>query len=542
MTRWMKLALWLALAMLCSACASYATLGKVTVAGSADAQAITRLKISRGNTPLGATPGMRINKGDVIETDADTRLVLNFFAGEAVLFPGTRVEIRDTDPDLFAWFGKLWLHGLFGTKTDYVAAASEGTEYLVEIDQPTESTTVTVIEGSVRFDSPLGAWGSFVAQQGERVGTKRLGQVTRTTLSPEQYNLLLQELNATGLGSSLLVPEVRGLSLEAARSELTRQGLSIADVQAMPVERGRVGLVVSQSPPPGGRSQVVRLGVGGEAIPVPSLIGGSAQTAPTALEAARLKLGRITQLYSGHEKPGTITAQDPSAGTSAVSGQAVDVTVEAAPSRVPSLVGVPTKNLAALLEKSGLRLGSSSDELSETADAVVLRQDPPAERLVGPGSAVNVVVARGAVRVPNLLELRAEPALAKLVALGLSGNGPAAPPPADAALARASTGRTEPTVNAQQPEPRTMVPRGTSVELHYTVPALLCTVPDAAKSGPPVGIKQRFQQAGLVAQVVEAGSSDASSFNVQAQSAPAGAQIACGSMVTVKGAWQELIR
>jgi beta-lactam-binding protein with PASTA domain len=446
------------------ACAAPATLGRATLSGRDSPDALAQVSITRKNAPIPATPGMQLEKDDVIETGAEATLLLRFGGEEAVLFPSTRIAVLDPDPDLWMWFGDLWLHGLFKTKTEYVSAASEGTEYLVQLDRATHATTVTVIEGTVRFDSPRALWGSFLAEQGERVITKDGATPARARLTTAEFNDLLQRLNATRISSTLVVPDVRGLLVEPARTELGRQGLVIQEEQPMPVDAARVGRVVSQSPPPGGRANAVRLGVGAASIRVPSLLGTSPELAPNALSPLGLKLGNLSRRYTGSQKPGLICAQRPTAGTGVLSGSAVDVTVELEPVIVPALVDKPRAEVARLLAEHQLGLGRSRERLVEdTQDLLVLEQSPTAGLTVSPGTKVDIVVARAAVRVPDLHGKRRSDALRILSSAGLVGDGPI-PEETPGTFAKVRVG---PVVSDQSPEAGTLVVPGSTVTLRF---------------------------------------------------------------------------
>ena len=113
------------------------------------------LRLTRGASQQTAAPDTVLQPGDAIWTGPNTEAVISYPSGaRAYLRPNTQVSIGS----LFVEIGKVFVkvRGVFQVKTAFVTAASEGTEYWVEV-QPAGVRTV-VAEGQVNFYSNAGAW------------------------------------------------------------------------------------------------------------------------------------------------------------------------------------------------------------------------------------------------------------------------------------------------------------------------------------------------------------------------------------------------
>jgi hypothetical protein len=120
--------------------------------GVARLTADNRASVSRRRAPVGYAPGMAIELGDDIETDASNHALIEFDNGDAVyMSPATRVRIGS----IFVYFGEIFAkivsgQGTFRADSDVVSAGVERTEFLMRVDRQTRQTTVTVRSGVVR--------------------------------------------------------------------------------------------------------------------------------------------------------------------------------------------------------------------------------------------------------------------------------------------------------------------------------------------------------------------------------------------------------
>jgi len=161
------------------------------------------------------------------------------------------------------------------------------------------------------------------------------------------------------------------------------------------------------------------------ATPVPEVVGQTQEAAETALTDAGLT-STVVQAPSDDQPAGTVVSSDPVAGTSAVLGSAVALTVSSGPSAVtvPGLAGSSQDQAREQLAQAGLTVGSveTTDEDPKADKGSVVRTDPGADASVAPGTAVKLFVASGQVTVPELVGQARDAARAQLNALGLQVN------------------------------------------------------------------------------------------------------------------------
>ena len=167
---------------------------------------------------------------------------------------------------------------------------------------------------------------------------------------------------------------------------------------------------------------VAVLATRGAGVVVPDVVGMPQAEATAALEAAGLKVGKVTQDPEAQVEPGRVVSQDPLAGAESNEGGAVDLVIATVPSvEVPDVVGLDQASAEKALKTAGLVVGKVTQK--QTADAkpgVVLEQDPAAAKQANQGSAVDLVVAAAAlVKVPNVVGQTQADAKTTLEAAGL---------------------------------------------------------------------------------------------------------------------------
>jgi RHS repeat-associated protein len=137
---------------------------------------------------------------------------------------------------------------------------------------------------------------------------------------------------------------------------------------------------------------------------VPSVINQTRNDAETAIVAAQLTVGIVTQDSSPTIPSGKVKSQNPAAGLYVAKGTAVDLVVSLGPAtvNVPDVVNRPQAEAESLITAAGLRLGTISTENSETVEAgLVISQNPGAGTSVPQDSSVNLVVSLGSTLPPD---------------------------------------------------------------------------------------------------------------------------------------------
>ena len=133
--------------------------------------------------------------------------------------------------------------------------------------------------------------------------------------------------------AKVIMPEVRGLSVEEAKRRLAGVGLRNVEPRAASVSFDRPNVVVAQLPMPGqALSPSTRTVLGfslpaSQVVPVPSLVGIPLSQAQASLYAAGLSLGAVTYITDPAQPPGIITYA-PSSYT--VRGAPIQMTVNRA--------------------------------------------------------------------------------------------------------------------------------------------------------------------------------------------------------------------
>ena len=200
----------------------------------------------------------------------------------------------------------------------------------------------------------------------------------------------------------ITVPDVTGKQLTLARQILEDQHLRVTVAETFDASVP-VGVVVSQTPEAGStvkeeRTITIYVSKGGEEMEMPNLRGLKQSEAIDRLQQMGLRLGSAYETFSD-EDTGTVISQDPRSGTRISKGQSVDITVSKGQKikkvSVPNVKGVPSDRAHTMIEGSGLKVGSVSEEASTQAAGTVVSQSPAAGAEADSGSAVSLVISSG---------------------------------------------------------------------------------------------------------------------------------------------------
>jgi YD repeat-containing protein len=203
-------------------------------------------------------------------------------------------------------------------------------------------------------------------------------------------------------------------------------------------------------------------------VPVPNLIGLMQADAQAALTAAGLVLGTVTLISSESVPAGEVMSQNPTAGTNAAGGSAVNVAVSSGPPpvTVPDVTGLPQAAAEAELRAVGLTVGGVTQEASLTIPAgYVIHQHLDGGSSIPLGSAVELVVSSGGppVTVPNVIGQPEASARGAVEAAGLL---------VGSVTQAGSTTVPAGSILAQNPAGGTSAPSGSAVQLVVSLGAL----------------------------------------------------------------------
>jgi serine/threonine-protein kinase len=154
-----------------------------------------------------------------------------------------------------------------------------------------------------------------------------------------------------------------------------------------------------------------------EGDPVPDVVGLTLNDARTEITDAGFVVGSVDQEASD-EPQGRVLEQDPDAGDNAAEGDAIDLVVSSGPEPVaiPDVVDKPRATAINELEAAGFTVREGTREASDKNAGIVLRTNPGGGTEVAPGSTVTIIVSSGpeAQRVPSVVDMTESNARATL--------------------------------------------------------------------------------------------------------------------------------
>ena len=209
-------------------------------------------------------------------------------------------------------------------------------------------------------------------------------------------------------GGGVAVPDLRGLTLDEARTTLSDVGLELGALTTGQGEPGTVeGTVIGQSPEAGAErdeGSTVDLVLAGTAeVVMPDLVGLSQADAEAAVRAAGLIVERVSSVYSNDVPAGSVADQTPLAGSKVPAGTPVTIVLSGGPqtspspgaSAVPSVVGLAQGDAVAALEDAGFTTDVTTAVSTTTPSGYVVSQIPKAGVVAEPGTTVTLVVSSG---------------------------------------------------------------------------------------------------------------------------------------------------
>jgi eukaryotic-like serine/threonine-protein kinase len=209
------------------------------------------------------------------------------------------------------------------------------------------------------------------------------------------YTKVQDQLEAT---KPVAVPFVEGTKEVLAVTNIRNAGLQ-PHIIRRPDDKVPETYVVSQDPSAGTRTDkgnpvTIVVSTGLPKVDVPGVVGDQATDAVAAIAERGLKAD-VHRINSDKET-GTVTGQDPPAGTRVVKGTKVRINVSEGPKPVaiPPVLGVPYEQAAAQLQGAGFAV-ARRDVDSNDPKGTVVQEDPPANSLAAKGSTVTLYVSKG---------------------------------------------------------------------------------------------------------------------------------------------------
>jgi len=201
----------------------------------------------------------------------------------------------------------------------------------------------------------------------------------------------------------VVMPDVRGLSVDGAASRLRGEGLEVEVARDRAHPTVPEGLILDQSPEPetrirGGRTARVIISSGPPAGVLPRLTGLSLRQAEITIQRENYRLGNVVRLRRPGVTEPVVDFQNPAVGTRLFKGADVHLVVaEPAPPamlRMPDLRGTTLFKARQAVADAGFVLGPVTYErTSRVAPNTVIEQTPAPGRRISRGDRLELVAS-----------------------------------------------------------------------------------------------------------------------------------------------------
>jgi PASTA domain len=132
------------------------------------------------------------------------------------------------------------------------------------------------------------------------------------------------------------------------------------------------------------------------ATTIPNVVNMTQASASTAILAAGLNVGVVTNDWSSVVPPGTVISQSPAGGAPTLSQTSVDLVVsKGVPVTVPNVVNMTQLDATSAITNLGLKVGTITTAFSATAAGSVASQSPVGDTQAIAGSVVSMVISSG---------------------------------------------------------------------------------------------------------------------------------------------------
>src|ERR1700680_823020 len=229
--------------------------------------------------------------------------------------------------------------------------------------------------------------------------------------------------------AKMTVPNVEGLTQDAATTAITAAKLTVGTVTQQTSNTVATGKVISQDPASEaavaqGSPVNLVISSGPQMVTVPNVEGLTQDPATTAIIAAKLMVGTVTQQTSNTVAAGKVISQAPANGSSLTQGSPVNLVISSGPQivTVPNVEGL-TDSATAAIAGAKLTVGAVTQQSSNTVAAGnVISQDPASGSSAAQGSPVSLVISSGPqmATVPNVEGLTQDAATAGITAAKLT--------------------------------------------------------------------------------------------------------------------------
>ncbi|MBS6397469.1 MAG: Stk1 family PASTA domain-containing Ser/Thr kinase [Clostridiales bacterium] len=242
-------------------------------------------------------------------------------------------------------------------------------------------------------------------------------QQTEETLDPDQD----QEDESSSNENTVVMPDLLGKTMTEAKIELEEIGLSIVLKGNETSDKYRAGQIIEQSIADGERVSVgstvdvMIAGAGSgsadteqtpsteqeepetEQVKVPKVTGQTEADAKSALTAAGLTVGSVTESASDTVEKGKVISQSLSADSSVDKGTKVNLVLSSGPNKkkVTDVIGHEVNRATGELQSDGFVVEVKEVESDDIREGLVISSDPAKGTYAEPGSTVKITVSKG---------------------------------------------------------------------------------------------------------------------------------------------------
>ena len=229
---------------------------------------------------------------------------------------------------------------------------------------------------------------------------------------------------------TVLVPDVKGQTVEAASANIESAGLvvgTITEEASSEVEEGtvlRTDPAANTSKREGSKVNIIIAMK--EVVQVPNVVGKELATAKAELEAAGFTIGTVTEENSDQQAAGLVISTNPAANSSKAKGSTINIVVSKGAETVvvPDVRGKKLETAKAELEAAGFKIGEVTETYSDTvASGLVILTDPATGVETTKNTTINIQVSKGAaILMPDFgyMQVSYAEARRQLQALGVS--------------------------------------------------------------------------------------------------------------------------
>src|SRR2546421_470332 len=201
-----------------------------------------------------------------------------------------------------------------------------------------------------------------------------------------------------GGSGGVAVPQVSGLQVQQAESQVTKAGL-VPKVQKESSSTVQKGIVIGTSPANGtlvarGTTVTLKVSSGPPKVKVPDVVHLSEPVARNRLVSQGFQVKEQTDQNST-AKPNTVVRQDPAANTSVSKGATITLFISPNGSQVPDVVNQQVAIAEGQLANSGFTHVKIQEVSSPgLADGIVTQQDPTAGQVVPTSTVITLFVVK----------------------------------------------------------------------------------------------------------------------------------------------------